>query len=278
MKSDSEDARNAATLATSEGCAMRPKGVATEDSRTCCARNSDAETARRRQRFGNAVHAFGIDKSWTNGIHGNAMRSEFVGECLRKPDHGEFRGAIRRESGGAHLTRGRGHVDDSPAPLRFNHGARRCLTAQERPLPIDALDIVPDLLIQFHHRHAIPARSRSRVVNEYVESPETLDHLPNHPLDLPSISNIRDDHPPAPSDALDFAHNIRQPVPARGTIRVWAFNMIVDDHVCSLTREPYRDGAADAVLAPAPVTNATLPLSASIPPSFHFQRLFTGPS
>jgi hypothetical protein len=27
--------------------------------------------------------------------------------------------------------------------------------------------------------------------------------------------------------------------------------MIVDDHVCSLTREPYRDGAADAVLAPS---------------------------
>ena len=33
---------------------------------------------------------FGIDKSWTNGIHGNAMRSEFLGECLRKPDYSEF--------------------------------------------------------------------------------------------------------------------------------------------------------------------------------------------
>src|SRR4051812_23080168 len=76
-----------------------------------------------------------------------------------------------------------------------------------------------------------------------------LDHMPNHALDLASIRNIGDDHSPAPSDPLDFAHNIRQPVPARGAISVWAFNMIVDDHVCSLAREPYRDGASDAVLA-----------------------------
>ena len=68
---------------------MRPKGVAAEDSRTCCVRNSDAETLGGAS-VGNEVHTFGIDKSWTNGIHGNAMRSEFLRECLRKPDHGEF--------------------------------------------------------------------------------------------------------------------------------------------------------------------------------------------
>ena len=31
MKSDSAEARNAAKFATSDGCAMRPKGVAAED-------------------------------------------------------------------------------------------------------------------------------------------------------------------------------------------------------------------------------------------------------
>jgi hypothetical protein len=73
--------------------------------------------------------------------------------------------------------------------------------------------------------------------------------LPNHPLNLPSIRNIRDDHSPTPADAFDFAHNIRQPVPARGAIRVWAFNMIVDDYIGSLAGEPHGDGAADALLS-----------------------------
>src|SRR5262249_25479441 len=57
------------------------------------------------------------------------------------------------------------------------------------------------------------------------------------------------DHSTASPPPLDFADHIRQPVPARATIRIRTFDMIVDDDIRSLAGEPGRDGAADAVFA-----------------------------
>src|SRR5439155_6945619 len=146
-----------------------------------------------------------LDVSRCDRIEQNTVRRPLDCEDTRDLIGCALRRAVRNQTGERHLASDRSNIDNATRPLRDHH-TPGCLTTQEYPFQVHRNEGVP---LRFRHRFGgLVSRRNGGIVDEDVETAESLNRLSNKILHIRSFADIgdhRETHPASGNDGVGYS-------------------------------------------------------------------------